>query len=111
MWFKRAVESKYLSHFSSQIGEYFVVGVDIEQYDSNAPDKYLRGLLQVKTDKETVLAYQSYLAIVPSAPVSFGEFARLVGIVFLRGFFRRFWASIFYQTFHRHIYYKATCRF
>lgn len=64
-----------------------MVGIDIEQYDSSAPDKYLRGLLQVKTDKDTILAFQSYLAIVPSAPVLFSEFARLVGMVFLRFFF------------------------
>lgn len=65
------------------LGEYFVVGIDIEQYESSAPDKYLRGLLQVKIDKDTVLAFQSYLGVVPSAPVLFSEFARLVGMVFL----------------------------
>ncbi|XP_037032480.1 guanylate cyclase 32E isoform X2 [Bradysia coprophila] len=59
-------------------GEYFVVGVDIEQYDSSSPDKYLRGVLQVKTDPASVIAFQSYLAVVPSAPVLFSEFARLV---------------------------------
>ncbi|KAJ6645523.1 Guanylate cyclase 32E [Pseudolycoriella hygida] len=59
-------------------GEYFVVGIDIEQYDASSPDKYVRGLLQSKSDKETVLAFRSYLAVVPSAPVLFSEFARLV---------------------------------
>lgn len=62
----------------SLIGEYFVVGVDIEQYDATFPDKYLRGLLQDKTDDYSISAFRSYLAIVPSAPVAFDEFARLV---------------------------------
>lgn len=60
------------------LGEYFVVGIDIEQYEASAPEKYLRGLFQKKTDKEALLAFQSYLAIVPSAPVSFSKFAILV---------------------------------
>lgn len=60
-------------------GEYFVVGIDIEQYDATAPDKYLRGLLQDQTDDESITAFKSYLGIVPSPPsVDFDEFARQV---------------------------------
>lgn len=60
-------------------GEYFVVGIDIEQYDASAPDKYLRGLLQDQTDDESITAFQSYLGIVPSPPsADFEEFARQV---------------------------------
>lgn len=67
-------------------GEYFVVGIDIEQYDPSAPAKYLRGLLQDKTDDDIphkqITAFKSYLGIVPSPPsVEFEEkFARQVQI-------------------------------
>ncbi|XP_020284969.1 guanylate cyclase 32E isoform X2 [Pseudomyrmex gracilis] len=59
-------------------GEYFVVGVDIEQYDENHPDKYLRGLWQEKIDLSVVNAYRSYFSIVASAPINFMNFTRLV---------------------------------
>lgn len=59
-----------------------MVGVDIEQYDSSSPDRYLRGLLLDKTDDDTITAFRSYLTIVPSAPVAFDEFARLVSILY-----------------------------
>lgn len=57
-----------------------MVGVDIEQYDSSLPDKYLRGLLQDETEHDAVVAFQSYLAIVPSPHVAFDRFARLVSV-------------------------------
>uniref|UniRef100_A0A182YC47 Guanylate cyclase n=1 Tax=Anopheles stephensi TaxID=30069 RepID=A0A182YC47_ANOST len=56
-------------------GEYFVVGVDIEQYDAALPTKYMHGLLQTAPDTVAVEAFRHYLAIVPSAPVRFEEFA------------------------------------
>lgn len=59
-----------------------MIGVDIEQYDSSLPDKYLRGLLQDKSDLDAPDAFKSYLAIVPSAPVAFDAFARLVSFIF-----------------------------
>lgn len=59
-------------------GEYFVVGIDIEQYDASAPDKYLRGLLQDKTDAECHVAFKSYLGIVPSPTINFDEFSKQV---------------------------------
>lgn len=72
--YKKKVNSKYHVY----IGEYFVIGVDIEQYDSSLPEKYLRGLLQDISDSDAPEAFKSYLAIVPSAPVAFDAFARLV---------------------------------
>ncbi|XP_037933225.1 guanylate cyclase 32E [Teleopsis dalmanni] len=59
-------------------GEYFVVGIDIEQYDPSSPDKYFRGLLLEKIDKNAELAFRSYLGIYPTAPVSFEQFAKEV---------------------------------
>lgn len=56
-------------------GDYFVVGVDLEQYAASEPEKYLRGILNNDTEEAAVRAYQSYLAIIPSAPIEFDEFA------------------------------------
>uniref|UniRef100_A0A1B0EWC7 Guanylate cyclase n=2 Tax=Lutzomyia longipalpis TaxID=7200 RepID=A0A1B0EWC7_LUTLO len=56
-------------------GEYFVVGIDIEQYDTSDPGKYLKGLLQDEKDQRAEKAFRSYMAIVPSAPVAFNDFA------------------------------------
>lgn len=64
-------------------GDYFVVGVDIEQYDAQQPDKYLRGLLQDTTEADAVDAFRSYLAIVPSAHLHFDRFANLVSLEFI----------------------------
>lgn len=63
-------------------GDYFVIGVDIEQYEATNPDKYLRGLLQDKTDPIIVEAYQSYLAVIPTSPVHFDDFAKQVCLKF-----------------------------
>lgn len=69
-------------------GEYFVVGVDIEQYDPSLPDQYLRGMLKNKTERDAVVAFQSYLAVVPSPHVAFDRFSRLVSTHFVtRNFF------------------------
>ncbi|XP_030080171.1 speract receptor isoform X2 [Drosophila hydei] len=59
-------------------GDYFVVGIDIEQYDPAKPEKYLRGLLMEKVEPLAAQAFQSYLGIVPTAPVSFATFANEV---------------------------------
>ncbi|KAM7354791.1 guanylate cyclase 32E isoform 5-T7 [Cochliomyia hominivorax] len=59
-------------------GEYFVVGIDIEQYDASRPDKYMRGLLMEKNDEKAEKAFQSYLGIFPTAPLTFDEFAKKV---------------------------------
>ncbi|XP_077268388.1 guanylate cyclase 32E isoform X2 [Temnothorax americanus] len=57
-------------------GEYWVVGVDIEQYDEKRPSKYLRGLWEKKT--KNLSAYRSYFSIAASAPINFTNFTRLV---------------------------------
>ncbi|XP_015043803.2 speract receptor isoform X2 [Drosophila pseudoobscura] len=59
-------------------GDYFVVGIDIEQYEPAKPEKYLRGLLLEEVEPLAVQAFQSYLGIVPTAPVSFATFAQEV---------------------------------
>lgn len=59
-------------------GDYFVVGVDIEQYDASKPDKYMRGILMEKSDGVAEKAFRSYLGIFPTASVAFGEFAKEV---------------------------------
>lgn len=59
-------------------GDYFVVGIDIEQYDASKPEKYMRGLLMDKNDVRAVKAFQSYLGIFPTAPLTFPEFAKEV---------------------------------
>ncbi|KAL0109405.1 hypothetical protein PUN28_014464 [Cardiocondyla obscurior] len=59
-------------------GEYWVVGVDIEEYDQQHPDKYLRGLLEKETNVSIVNAYRSYFSIVASAPINLMNFTRLV---------------------------------
>lgn len=59
-------------------GDYWVVGVDIEQYDETRPDKYLRGLWQQETDLSILNAYRSYFSIVASAPINLMNFTRLV---------------------------------
>ncbi|XP_043071229.1 guanylate cyclase 32E isoform X2 [Drosophila grimshawi] len=59
-------------------GEYFVVGIDIEQYDPAKPEKYLRGMLMEKVEPLAAQAFQSYLGIVPTAPISFATFANEV---------------------------------
>ncbi|KAK2576984.1 hypothetical protein KPH14_011947 [Odynerus spinipes] len=40
-------------------GEYWVLGIDIKQYDNQHPDKYLRGLLQAKMDCSVLKAYRN----------------------------------------------------
>lgn len=64
-------------------GDYFVVGIDIEQYDADNPDKYMRGLLLDKTDERAEQAFQSYLAIFPSATIAFEDFAKKVSCLTL----------------------------
>ncbi|KAL1497780.1 hypothetical protein ABEB36_008678 [Hypothenemus hampei] len=62
-------------------GEYFVVGVDIEQYDNKNPSKYLRGLLRdadLPNDQVAQSAYKSYLGVVPTSPIGFENFTVMV---------------------------------
>ena len=72
----------YYLKFSRLQGEYFVVGIDIEQYDTSQPHKYLQGLFQNQQDPEIVNAYQSYLGVVPSPAIGFDDFAIQVRFYF-----------------------------
>ncbi|KAG7202068.1 hypothetical protein KM043_004743 [Ampulex compressa] len=61
-------------------GEYWVVGVDLEEYDAVRPDKYFRGLLQRTTDRSLLKAYRSYFSVVASAPKYSQNFTQLVSL-------------------------------
>ncbi|KAK4875872.1 hypothetical protein RN001_012294, partial [Aquatica leii] len=61
-------------------GEYFVIGVDIEEYDQDAPTKYLRDFLRDEMNFVAQRAYQSYLGVIPSSPVGFKNFTNLVNV-------------------------------
>lgn len=74
--FENLVESKTrYSNVSSFPGEYWVVGVDIVQYDENDPTKYLRGLLQKKNEPIYRNAFRSYLGVAPRPPINITNFA------------------------------------
>ncbi|XP_071034810.1 guanylate cyclase 32E-like [Parasteatoda tepidariorum] len=59
-------------------GEYFVVGVDIEQYDIQNPMKYLKGLLKEDIEEEAKKAFQFYLGVVASPSQESEDFTRKV---------------------------------
>jgi len=59
-------------------GEYWVVGVDTEQYDPANPEKYLKALLRDETNPVAQRAFRSYLGVVPSPPVGFENFTEQV---------------------------------
>ncbi|CAK9821911.1 Guanylate cyclase 32E [Anthophora retusa] len=59
-------------------GEYWVVGVDIEQYDEKRPDKYFRGLWQKKTNSSILKAYRSYFSVVATTAIYSKNFTRMV---------------------------------
>ncbi|KAK9890919.1 hypothetical protein WA026_012260 [Henosepilachna vigintioctopunctata] len=61
-------------------GEYFVVGVDIEQYDGNYPEKYMKGLLRTERNIMAERGFQNYLGVVPSSPVGYDNFSSLVNV-------------------------------
>ncbi|RWS11161.1 guanylate cyclase 32E-like protein, partial [Dinothrombium tinctorium] len=56
-------------------GNYFVVGVDIEQYDNSHPQMYFKGLLRSEVEEVAEKAFQSYISIVPSASLNYHDFA------------------------------------
>ncbi|KAH6942257.1 hypothetical protein HPB50_002077 [Hyalomma asiaticum] len=58
-----------------QGGEYFVVGVDVQQYDVETPTRYLTGLFREEPDPPVVRAFRSYLGIVGSPATGFEEFS------------------------------------
>lgn len=49
--------------------------MDIEQYDTADPEKYLKGLLASEQEAWVADAYQSYLAVFPSPTIGFESFA------------------------------------
>ena len=49
-------------------GEYFVLGVDLDRYDTDNPGKYLRGLLKDDLDGKAVHAFENYVGVVSSPP-------------------------------------------
>lgn len=59
-------------------GEYFVIGMDIEQYDASDPEKYLKGILHSDQEHWVGEAYKSYLAVLPSPTSGFEDFAAKV---------------------------------
>ncbi|XP_014675128.1 PREDICTED: guanylate cyclase 32E-like [Priapulus caudatus] len=50
-------------------GEYFVVGVILEQYDMQAPEKYVKGVFQGKATPVLQEAYRSFLGIAIAPPI------------------------------------------
>lgn len=61
--------------FENIQGEYFVVGMDIEQYNPSSPQQYLHGVLQNEPDYEVIDAFKSYLSVMASPPTGFENFA------------------------------------
>ncbi|CAB0016883.1 unnamed protein product [Nesidiocoris tenuis] len=59
-------------------GEYWVVGVDITQYDESEPSKYLRGLLQDEIEPNCLKAFKFYLGVAPSPPTNLSYFSSQV---------------------------------
>ncbi|XP_059481353.1 guanylate cyclase 32E-like isoform X2 [Neocloeon triangulifer] len=51
-------------------GEYFVLGVDIEHYDNDRPEKYTRGLLNEEQDPKIDKAFRNFIGVVASSPAS-----------------------------------------
>ncbi|CAN8007227.1 unnamed protein product, partial [Ixodes pacificus] len=56
-------------------GDYYVVGVDVEQYDIEQPRRYLTGLLREDVEPGVERAFRSYLGIVGSPAVGYEEFS------------------------------------
>ncbi|XP_011308838.1 guanylate cyclase 32E isoform X2 [Fopius arisanus] len=64
--------------FRETRSEYWVVGVDIEQYDEDHPSKYLRGLLQEHANPSLLRAHRSYFSIVASPPRISKNFTQII---------------------------------
>lgn len=65
-------------------GEYFVVGVDVEHYDPDRPERYFSGILKNDVfgsirermgESLVEKAFQSYLGVFSSPPSGFDHFA------------------------------------
>lgn len=60
------------------IGEFFVVGINIEPYNPKTPDKYLKDLFGLTVEPSLLECYKNYLVIVPSPAQEFEQFSRKV---------------------------------
>lgn len=54
------------------------MGINIEQYEPEDPKRYLSGLLRDDIDPVAVVAYKSYIGVVPSSPVGIENFTTMV---------------------------------
>ncbi|XP_078045416.1 guanylate cyclase 32E [Augochlora pura] len=61
-------------------GKYWVVGVDIAQYDDNDPNKYFRDVWGAPMQSSILKAYRSYFSVVASAPIYSANFTQLVHV-------------------------------
>lgn len=52
-----------------------MVGVDVEQYDADNPEKYLTGMLSTKSDPILEKAFRSFFSVVPTPPKGFMNFS------------------------------------
>ena len=65
--------------FFFKIGEYFVLGVDLDRYDADNPSKYLRGLLKDDLDRKAIEAFENYVGVVGSpSGADFDNFTQMV---------------------------------
>lgn len=61
------------------IGEYFVLGVDLDRYDADNPSKYLRGSLKDDLDQKAIKAFENYVGVVGSpSGADFDNFTQMV---------------------------------
>lgn len=62
-----------------KLGEYFVLGVDLDRYDADNPSKYLRGLLKDDLDRKAIEAFENYVGVVGSpSGADFDNFTQMV---------------------------------
>ncbi|GJQ71688.1 hypothetical protein Trydic_g11383 [Trypoxylus dichotomus] len=59
-------------------GEYFVVGVDVNQYNKQNPTAYFHGLLREENDPQAPKAFRNYIGVVASSRVGYENFTELV---------------------------------
>ncbi|XP_033327038.1 guanylate cyclase 32E isoform X2 [Megalopta genalis] len=61
-------------------GKYWVVGVDIAQYDDNDPNKYFRDVWGAPMHPSILKSYRNYFSVVASAPIYSDNFTQLVHV-------------------------------
>lgn len=67
-WTCASFDMQFLWILDDNAGEYFVLGVDLDRYDTDNPGKYLRGLLKDDLDGKAVHAFENYVGVVSSPP-------------------------------------------